>query len=67
MTALMADAETSGAAMPLYKEVTPPNCVAMLQMEVLEAADVCILTLMVSKGCPTMTEADPATPPAIKS
>mmetsp|Transcript_19928 Transcript_19928/g.28216 ORF Transcript_19928/g.28216 Transcript_19928/m.28216 type:complete len:142 (+) Transcript_19928:1413-1838(+) len=39
----------------------------MVEYIPLPPVPICIRTLMVSKGCPTITEDDPATPPAIKS
>ena len=65
--ALMIAAAPRGAVIPRNKDVIPPNSEMEASIPVVAFVDVCNRTLMVSKGCPTMTDADPATPPAMKS
>mmetsp|Transcript_208 Transcript_208/g.547 ORF Transcript_208/g.547 Transcript_208/m.547 type:complete len:259 (-) Transcript_208:94-870(-) len=62
--ALTTAAQLSGAAIPRNRLENPPKA---LVLSVQPGLEVCNRTLYVSKGCPTITLADPATPPAMRS
>ena len=62
MMALTTAAVDSGAPIPEKRDLNPPAVVEEVLPE-----EVWRRTLMVSKGCPTTTEAEPAMPPATRS
>mmetsp|Transcript_33402 Transcript_33402/g.37333 ORF Transcript_33402/g.37333 Transcript_33402/m.37333 type:complete len:89 (-) Transcript_33402:81-347(-) len=68
MIALTTQAVDSGAVIPRKREDGPPYFDPVANDHKLGFPfEVCIRTLSVSIGCPTTTDAEPATPPAIKS